>query len=133
MRHTLAAVCLALIPLAGAAAQDGNARYPDALFGDWGGVKSGLADAGIKLKLDYVTETDWTVAGGAGAGAGVHPPNGIAGSLGWGTQTGIAGKRRRMSSRPHTSPVSPPQQLSLEPSPSSSVRSVAALSQYPYW
>src|SRR5206468_36855 len=93
-RRAIAAIfCLSLMPFAAAAqdapAQDTAVRYPDALFGDWGGVKSGLADAGIRLKLDYVTETAWNVAGGLRAGADFTHQIGIQGVIDWDKIAGI--------------------------------------------
>jgi len=94
-RRVIAAIfCLGLMPFAGAQdanAQETQARYPDALFGDWGGVKSGLADVGIKLKLDYVTETAWNVAGGLRAGADFTHQIGIQGVIDWDKIAGVEG------------------------------------------
>ena len=53
---------------AGAGANAGEAQQkpqaPDALLGDWGGIKSGLTDAGIKPLLGYKGEFAANVSGG---------------------------------------------------------------------
>src|SRR5262249_6495107 len=41
----------------------------DHLFGDWGGVRTGLEDAGIKPTLTLVTDFAWNPTGGRDQGA----------------------------------------------------------------
>jgi porin len=61
------------------------------LFGDWGGVRSKLADRGIVLQLDYTTESVWNVSGGRRRGADYAHQIGLSADIDWGKLAGIPG------------------------------------------
>ncbi len=64
---------------------------PTTLFGDWGGLKTDLANLGIRVKADFVTETAWNVAGGLRQGADYTQQIGIQGYIDWEKLAGIDG------------------------------------------
>ena len=61
------------------------------LFGDWGGLRTSLDHAGIRLSLDYKTESAWNAAGGRRQGADYAHQFALQETTDWGKLAGIAG------------------------------------------
>ena len=61
------------------------------LFGDWGGMRTDLADKGINLKIDAVTEFAGNVSGGTRQGATFANQVGFGADINWERLAGITG------------------------------------------
>jgi porin len=61
------------------------------LFGDWGGLRTTLAERGVDLEADYTTETAWNVSGGRKQGADYAHQVGLAINVDWQKLAGIPG------------------------------------------
>src|SRR5262249_50170455 len=55
---------LAAIALGAGSSAAHSAEVPQGLFGDWGGLKSALADRGVQLELNYISESAANTRGG---------------------------------------------------------------------
>src|SRR5262249_16803217 len=64
---------------------------PAHIFGDWGGLRTKLADLGITYSLTYTSESVYNVAGGLKSGADYAQQIGLGVNVDWEKAAGIPG------------------------------------------
>jgi porin len=70
-----------------------SAEVPEGLFGDWGGLRSELADRGVDLELSYINESAANIRGGTSHQSAYADQIYLGGSLDLQRLIGVSGAR----------------------------------------